>query len=153
LHKIIKNEQYYMVDKNLIELYENSFKYNWDLQGLSDYSEKKTLYYKDLAREIARIHILLSEAQIKKGDKIALIGKNNIPWCVTYLAVVTYGAVIVPILQDFHADSIQHIVNHSESKLLFASTQIWESLDEYYLTAIRGVLCTNSFNISSLLGQ
>ncbi|MDH6309759.1 long-chain acyl-CoA synthetase [Dysgonomonas sp. PFB1-18] len=142
-----------MVDKNLIELYENSFKYNWDLQGLSDYSEKKTLYYKDLAREIARIHILLSEAQVKKGDKVALIGKNNIPWCVTYLAVLTYGAVIVPILQDFHADSIQHIVNHSESKLMFASTQIWDSLDEDYLPAIRGVFSINSFKFSCLYEQ
>ncbi len=90
-----------MIDKNLIELYADSFKNNWDLKGLSDYSEKKTLYYKDIAREIARIHILLNEAQVKKGDKIALIGKNNIPWCVTYLAVLTYGGVIVPIYKTF----------------------------------------------------
>ncbi len=139
-----------MIDKNLIELYENSFKYNWDLKGLSDYSEKTTLYYKDLAREIARIHILLNEAQVQKGDKIALIGKNNIPWCTVYLAVITYGGVIVPILQDFHADSIQHIINHSESKLLFTSTSIWESLDEDHLPEIRGAFSVNDLQLTSL---
>jgi len=142
-----------MIDKNFVELYENSFRNNWDLKGLSDYSEKKTLYYKDLAREIARIHILLSEAKIKKGDKIALIGKNNIPWCATYLAVVTYGGVIVPILQDFHADNVQHIINHSESKLLFTSTSIWESLDEDYLPGIRGAFSINDFAFKCLYEQ
>jgi Long-chain acyl-CoA synthetases (AMP-forming) len=142
-----------MIKENFVELYEKSFKYNWDLEGLSDYSEKKTLYYKDIAHEIARIHILLSDASIKKGDKVALIGKNNIPWCVTYLAVVTYGATIVPILQDFHADSIQHIINHSESNLLFTSPQIWDSLDEDHLPNIRGVFSVNDFNFTCLHEQ
>lgn len=142
-----------MIDKNLIELYAKSFKNNWDLKGLSDYSEKKTLYYKDIAKEIARIHILLEEAKIKKGDKIALIGKNNIPWCITYLAVITYGGVIVPILQDFHADSVQHIVNHSESVLLFSSTQIWDSLDEDHLPKVRGVFSINNFQLTCLHEQ
>jgi len=142
-----------MIDKNLVEIYANSFKDNWDLKGISDYSEKKTLYYKDLAREIARIHILLAEANIKKGDKIALTGKNNIPWCATYLAVVTYGAIIVPILQDFHADNIQHIINHSESKLLFTTTHIWESLDEDYLPEIRGAFSINDFTLRCLYQQ
>lgn len=139
-----------MIKENLIELYENSFRYNWDLPALSDYSEKQTLYYKDLAKEIARIHILLEAAQIKKGDKIALIGKNNIPWCVTYLAVVTYGGVIVPILQDFHADSIQHIINHSESVLLFTSNQIWDSIDEDSMPKIRGAFSINDFRLVCL---
>ncbi|MFV0538553.1 MAG: AMP-binding protein, partial [Dysgonomonas sp.] len=142
-----------MIKENLISLYENSFKNNWELKGLSDYSEKKTLYYKDLAREIARVHILLEEAQIKKGDKIALIGKNNIPWCTVYLATFTYGAVIVPILQDFHADSIQHIINHSESKLLFTGTQIWDSLDEDSIPSIRGSFSVNDLQYKCLYEQ
>ncbi|MDR1881212.1 MAG: AMP-binding protein [Prevotella sp.] len=132
-----------MIKENLIELYSNSFKNNWDLKGLSDYSAQKTLYYKDLAREIARVHIILEEARIEKGDKVALIGKNNIPWCVTYLAVITYGGVIVPILQDFHADSVQHIINHSESTLLFTSNQIWDSLDEDHLPGVRAAFSVN----------
>ena len=139
-----------MIDKNFVKLYEDSFKYNWDLPALSDYSEKKTLYYKDLAREIARIHIILEGSHIKKGDKVALIGKNNIPWCVTYLAVVTYGGIIVPILQDFHADSIQHIINHSESKLLFCSSQIWDTIDEDSISEIKGAFSTNNLDFSCL---
>lgn len=142
-----------MIKENLIDLYANSFKNNWELKGLSDYSEQKTLYYKDLAYEIARIHIILEEAQIKKGDKIALIGKNNIPWCVTYLAVITYGGIIVPILQDFHADSVQHIINHSEAVLLFSSSQIWDSLDEDHLPKIRGVFSVNDNNYKCLHEQ
>lgn len=142
-----------MIKENLVELYENSFKYNWDLPALSDYSEKKTLYYKDLAREIARVHVLLENAHVKKGEKVALIGKNNIPWCVTYLAVITYGAVIVPILQDFHADSVQHIINHSESKLLFTSSQIWDSIDEDSIPMIMGVFSVNDFNFTCLFEQ
>jgi len=142
-----------MIKENFVELYANSFKYNWDLPALSDYSEKKTLYYKDLAREIARLHVLLEEANVKKGDKIALIGKNNIPWCVTYLAVVTYGGVIVPILQDFHADSVQHIINHSEATLLFTSSQIWDSIDEDYIPKVRGAFCVNDFRFTCLHEQ
>lgn len=142
-----------MIDKNLITLYTDSFKNNWDLKGLSDYSEKKTLYYKDLAGEIARIHILLKEAHIKKGDKIALIGKNNIPWCAVYIATFTYGAVIVPILQDFHADSVQHIINHSESKLLFTSTSIWDSIDDDSIPAVRGVFSVNDLAFTCLYQQ
>lgn len=142
-----------MIKENLIDLYANSFKNNWELKGLSDYSEQKTLYYKDLAYEIARIHIILEEAQIKKGDKIALIGKNNIPWCVTYLAVITYGGIIVPILQDFHADSVQHIINHSEAVLLFSSSQIWDSLDEDHLPKIRGVFSVNDNSYKCLHEQ
>lgn len=152
MHKITQNEQS-MIDKNLIKLYEDSFKYNWDLKGLSDYSEKRTLYYKDLAKEIARVHLILEGAQVKRGDKIALIGKNNIPWCVTYLAVVTYGCIIVPILQDFHADSVQHIINHSEAKLLFVSNQIWDSIDEDSIPAIRGAFSTNDSNYICLYEQ
>lgn len=139
-----------MVKENFIKLYENSFKNNWDLKALSDYSEKTTLYYKDLAREIARVHIILEEAHIKKGDKIALIGKNNTPWCVTYLAVVAYGAIIVPILQDFHPQNAQHIINHSDSVLLFASDTIWDNLDEDQLPEIKGVFSINNLNFRCL---
>lgn len=139
-----------MIKENFVKLYENSFKNNWDLPALSDYSEKTQLSYKDIAHEIARIHILLQKAGIQKGDKIALIGKNNIPWCTVYLAVISYGAVIVPILQDFHADNIQHIINHSEAKLLFSSDQIWDQLDETQLPYIIGTLSLTDFTFKCL---
>lgn len=139
-----------MIRENFVKLYEESFKNNWDLKALSDYSEKTTLYYKDLAKEIARIHILLGEASIQKGDKIALIGKNNAPWCTLYLAVISYGAVIVPILQDFSSDSVHHIINHSESKLLFTNEQIWENLDKEQIPEIKAVFSTNNFKLTCL---
>jgi len=128
-----------MIKENFIEIYEKSFKNNWELPALTDYSERKTFLYKDLATEIARLHIFFEKSEIKKGDKIALIGKNNTLWCTVYLATVTYGAIIVPILQDFHPDNVHHIVFHSEAKLLFTSDQIWENLDENQMPHIRGI--------------
>lgn len=142
-----------MIEQNFIKLYENSFKNNWDLPALSDYSEKSTLLYKDLAKEIARIHILLSEANIIKGDKIALVGKNNIPWCVAYLATITYGGIIVPILQDFHPSSIQHIINHSDATLLFVQDSIWDSLDEGEMPEIKAVFSTNDLSFKCIYEQ
>lgn len=142
-----------MIEQNFIKLYENSFKNNWDLPALSDYSEKSTLLYKDLAKVIARIHILLNEANIKKGDKIALVGKNNIPWCVAYLATITYGGIIVPILQDFHPSSIQHIINHSDATLLFVQDSIWDSLDEGEMPEIKAVFSTNDLSFKCIFEQ
>ncbi len=135
-----------MIERNFVKTYQEGFKNNWNLPALSDYSEKRDLLYKDLAREIARMHIFFEEADIKRGDKIALVGKNNIPWCITYLATVMYGAIIVPILQDFTADSIQHIVNHSEAKLFFITNEnIWDNLDDDQMPDVRGVFFLNNF--------
>lgn len=146
MHTLARNEQKYMIERNFVKTYQEGFKNNWDLPALSDYSEKKDLLYKDLAWEIARMHTFLEESKIKRGEKIALVGKNNIPWCISYLATVTYGAIIVPILQDFTADSIQHIVNHSEASLLFITTDtIWDNLDEEQMPDVKGVFLLNSF--------
>lgn len=132
-----------MIKENFVELYENSFKQNWDLPALTNYSENITYKYSDIAKEIAEFHILFEKVKIKRGDKIALVGRNNIMWCTLYLATITHGAVIVPILQDFHPDNIQHIVNHSEAKLLFISDNIWENIDESEIPEIRGVFSIN----------
>jgi len=135
-----------MIKENFVKLYEDSFKCNWDLPALSDYGTGQTLYYKDLAKEIARLHILFEKLDVKKGDKIALVGKNTINWCTVYMAAVTYGAVIVPILQDFHASNIQHIVNHSESEFLFVSDTIWENLEEDQMPELRGIFSLTAFS-------
>ena len=134
-----------MIKENFVKIYENSFKYNWDLPALSEYREGKTYYYKDLASEIARLHILFEQMDVQKGDKIALVGKNNILWCSTYLATVTYGAVIVPILQDFHPDNIHHIVNHSDAVLFFVSDSIWENIDGTLLPNAKGIFSLTNF--------
>ncbi|MEN9918651.1 MAG: hypothetical protein RL662_1087 [Bacteroidota bacterium] len=140
-----------MIQENFIKLYEDSFKYNWDLPALSDYGTGEAIEYKDLAKEIARLHILFQKLGIKKGDRIALIGKNTINWCVTYMATITYGAVIVPILQDFPAANIQHIVNHSEAELLFVGNTIWDNLDVSQMPLLRGVFSLT--DLSSIDGS
>lgn len=131
--------------ENFIKLFENSFKDNWDLPALTAYSENHTILYKDLARDIVLLHLFFEKNSIKRGDRIALVGRNNTHWCILYMATITYGAIAVPILQDFHPDNIHHIVNHSESKLLFTSDQIWENLDESQMPFVRGVFSLNTW--------
>lgn len=134
-----------MIERNFIKIYENSFKDNWTLNALTDYSENETYRYEQVAVEIARIHLVFEKLGIRKGDKISLIGKNNIRWCIAYMSVVTYGAVIVPILQDFNPNDVHHIINHSDSVLLFVGDQNWENLEEEKLESIRAVFSLSDF--------
>ena len=136
--------------ENLIKIYEQSFRDNWELEALSDYNSKFTLTYGAFATEIERIHLLYKYAGIKQGDHVALIGKNTPAWVTVFMATITYGAVIVPILQEFNPNDVQHIVNHSEAKLLFTSKAIWDSIDFDRLLAIRGVI---SLDDKSVLAQ
>lgn len=134
-----------MIKENFIKLYEDSFKENWALPALSDYGENKTLSFGELAREVARFHVLFDECRIQPGDKIALIGKDCVNWCVVYMAVVTYGAVIVPILQDFNPNDVQHIVNHSESVMLFSSDKVLRSLKREKMPQIKSIFSLSNF--------
>lgn len=131
---------------NFIKIYENSFKENWELPALTDYNDRESFTYEDMANQIARLHILFQHCHVRRGDKIALIGKNTPRWCIVHLAVMTYGAIIVPILQDFNPNDLHHIVNHSESVLLFTGDQIWESLEEETIPHLRGVLSLTDFS-------
>ena len=133
-----------MLKENTIKIFEKSFIDNWELPALSDYNEKTTMTYGDFARDIARVHLFYEQSGIKPGDKVALIGKNTPMWVTVYMATITYGAVIVPILQEFNPTDAQHIVNHSEAVLLFASKAIWESLDFDQLHRIRAVISLDS---------
>ena len=91
------------------------------------------------------MHLLFKHCSLRRGDKIAVIGKNNAHWCIAYMATITYGAIIVPILQDFTPNDVHHIVNHSESVFLFTSDSIWENLEEEKLTGLRGVFSLTDF--------
>ena len=117
-----------MIKENLVTYFQTAIKENYEVSALSDYNGK-TYSYGDVAEAIQKLHIIFEKTNIKKGDKIALIGKNSANWGVVYLAVVTYGAVIVPILPDFIPKDIHYIVNHSESKVLFAASNIFSKLD------------------------
>lgn len=134
-----------MVKENFIKLYENSFKENWDLPLYTDYGEDFTFTYGQVAEEIAKLHLIFQHCSLRRGDKISLIGKNTSRWCIAYMATVTYGAIVVPILQDFKPNDVHHIINHSESTFLFTSDQIWENLEEDAISNLRGVFSLTDF--------
>lgn len=142
-----------MIKENFVKLYENSFKYNWDLPALTDYGNEHTIYYRDLAYEVAKLHILFDKLGIEKGTKISLVGKNTTNWCIVYLAVVTYGAVIVPILQEFHPDNIHHIINHSESDYLFVGDANFDALDDEQMPALKAIFTLTDFSCLSENGN
>ena len=131
-------------DQSFIGYIEKSIVRNWDRDALTDY-KGATLQYKDVARKIAKFHIVLESAGIRPGDKIAVCGRNSAHWAVTFLATITYGAVIVPILHEFKADNIHNIVNHSEAKLLFVGDQAWENLNEDRMPGLMGVVLLTDF--------
>ena len=128
-----------MLQENLIQIYEHSFRKHSELPALTDYFGRETLTYLDLAREIARMQLLFEQIGIGRGDRIALVGRNTPRWCITYLATITCGAVIVPILQDFTPTDIVHIINHSESRLLFVGDSYWESIEEDQIPRVEAV--------------
>ena len=134
-----------MIQENFIKLYEKSFRENWDLPCYTDYGEKVTYTYGQVAQEIAKMHLLFKHCQLRRGDKIAIIGKNNTRWCIAYMATITYGGIVVPILQDFNPNDVHHIVNHSESVFLFTADNIWEHLEEERLSGLRGVFSLTDF--------
>jgi len=134
------------LEQSFIALIEQSIKTNWYLNALTDY-KGITLQYRDVARKIEKIHILLENAGIEKGDKIAICGRNSAHWTVTYLAVITYGAVAVPILHEFKADQVHNIVNHSEARLLFVGDQIWENLNETAMPHLEGIVELKDFGV------
>ena len=137
-------------EHQFIDYIEQSIIKNWDKDSLTDY-KGITLQYKDVARKIAKFHIVLESAGIQPGDKIAVCGRNSAHWAVTFLATITYGAVIVPILHEFKADNIHNIVNHSEAKLLFVGDQAWENLNEDAMPLLEGIASLTDF--SSLVSR
>ena len=133
-------------EKSFIALIEKSIKKNWDANALTDY-KGVTYQFKDVARKIEKLHIIFEESGVKPGDKIAICGRNMSHWGVTFLATVTYGAVIVPILHEFKPDQVHNIVNHSEAKLLFVGDVVWEGLDESAMPGLEGVILVNDFSL------
>ena len=103
--------------------------------------------YKDIARKIEKMHILMEAAGVKKGDKIAICGRNSSHWAVAFFATLTYGAVVVPILHEFKPDNIHHIVNHSESKLLFVGDVVYENIDKGKMPGLTGIILINDFSV------
>lgn len=144
--RLFPNEIQLNMDNRFLALIENSLRNHWDYPAFSDY-DGLTFYYKDVARYIEKYHIILAEAGIKKGDKVALIGRNSSNWAIAFLGTLAYGAVAVPILHEFKPDQIHHIINHSESKALLVSSTIWENLDENTISDIKLIIQLDNFSL------
>lgn len=136
-----------MLKENYVEMLKESLVAHWDNPALTDSDGSNHLNYSDLAKRIAEIHIMFDKNGIVPGDKIALVGRNSVSWCSTFLATVSYGAVIVPILPDFKPNNIQHIVNHSEAKVLFTAEDKWDDMDENEMSNLRAVFSLTDFSL------
>lgn len=134
------------IQDSFIQLIEQSIRKNWDRSALTDY-KGATLQYKDVARKIEKMHILFQHAGIQPGDKIALCGRNSANWGATFLGVITYGTVAVPILHEFKADNVHNIVNHSEARMLFVGDQVWENFNEAAMPHLEGIIELKNFDL------
>ena len=128
------------------KIFENSFKKNWDRPAISNY-HGETLHFKDVARRVEKLHIMFEECGLQKGDKVAICSRNQANWAVTFLAILTHGAVPVPLLHEFKSANIHHLVNHSEAKILFVDEVIWEGLSETEMPDLHAIIQVNNFRI------
>lgn len=136
----------YIKTNSYNELLADSIRKHWENDSLSDYGIQ-TYKYKDIARQIEILHIVFENAGVKPGDKIALCGRNMSNWGVCFLGVLTYGAVAVPILHEFHPEQVHDIVNHSESKMLFVGDNVWNNLNAESMPALEGIICIKDFEL------
>jgi len=128
------------------KIFENSFRKNWDRPAISNY-HGETLHFKDVARRVEKLHIMFEECGLQKGDKVAICSRNQANWAVTFLAIMTHGAVPVPLLHEFKSANIHHLVNHSEAKILFVDEVIWEGLSETEMPDLHAIIQVNNFRI------
>ena len=128
-----------IIEKSIID--------NWNRDALTDY-KGATLQYHDVARKIEKLHILFEHSGVGKGDRIALCGRNSTQWAVAFLATLTYGATAVPILHEFTADQIHHIVNHSEAKLLFVGDVVATQIDATAMPLLEGIINIPDYSLA-----
>ena len=141
-----------MIKENFIETLHNAILDNWNDVAFTDYGTTNSMTYPDVATQIEKLHILFHTCGIEKNDRISLMGKNTSSWVTTYLAAVTYGAIIVPILQDFRANDAIHIINHSESKLLFIADSLYENMDISQMEQVQVVFSLNDYEPLASVG-
>jgi long-chain acyl-CoA synthetase len=137
-----------MMKENLTMFIQNSIQKNWDIQSMTDY-KGEGYTFGEVGRQIARLHVLFEACGVREGDKVALLGKNSANWGITYLAVISCGAVVVPILPDFKANDVQHIINHSDSVLLFAAANLFDALDTQKTPKLNGAFSLADFSLLS----
>lgn len=135
-----------MNQNSFLGLIEQSIRNHWDLPAMSDF-QGKTFYYKDFAREIDKLHEFFKTAGVQRGDKIAICGKNSTHWAITFFATLSYGAVAVSILHEFELESVQYIVDHSDSKMFFVDESIWKTIDETKIPNTETVFSLDDFSL------
>jgi long-chain acyl-CoA synthetase len=135
-----------MLKENLVNLFESSIIDNWQLPAFSNYTES-SINYEEVGRKILWLHRLYEANEINPGDKIALLGKNSVNWAIVYLATVSYGAVIVPILPDFKSEEVHHIINHSDSRMFFVADALYENLEDDRMSHLDVILSLFDFSI------
>ena len=136
------------MERSLNKILEESFRKNWDCAALSDF-KGITLHYRDVARRIEKLHIIFNICGVQKGDRIAICSRNQANWGVVFLASLTYGAVPVPILHEFKPSNVHHIVNHSESRVLFVGDMVWENLSGSEMPNLEAIILINDFSLLS----
>jgi long-chain acyl-CoA synthetase len=134
------------MENRFLAIIEDSVKTNWNLPAFSDY-KGETYYYKDVALHIEKLHILFEQAGLKRGEKIALVGRNSSNWAISFFATLAYGAVVVPILHDFTPDNVRHIINHSEAKIVLAGSANSESLSIEAMPAVKLFMLLDNFSV------
>ena len=135
-----------MIQNSFLALIEQSIRNNWEKPALTEL-QGETISYKDFAREIDKLHDIFKAGGVKRGDKIALCGKNSANWAITFFATLSYGAVSVSILNEFDKDSIEFIVDHSDSKILFTDQKIWDKLDSKSMPKLEDVISLDDFSL------
>ncbi len=132
--------------RSVNKIYQEAFSKHWERPAISNY-QGVTLKYGDVARRMAKLHIMFEECGLQKGDKVALCSRNQANWAVAFLASMTYGAVPVPLLHEFKSSNIHHLVNHSEAKILFVDDVIWEGLSETEMPDVQAIIQVNTFKL------
>ncbi len=135
-----------MRNNSFLQLIEQSIRTNWELPAFTDY-QGKTLYFKDFAQEIEKMHDFFRAADLKRGDKISICGRNSTNWAITFFSALSYGAVAVSILHEFDKDSIQYIIDHSDSKMAFLDESIWNNIDENSIPNVETVFSLDDFSL------
>ncbi len=134
-------------DDHLLSIYADSFRKNWELPALAEYGGNEVYTYGEFARRIARVHLFYRQIGLRQGDKVALLGKNSATWVTVFMATITYGATIVPILADFNARDAQHIINHSEASVLVVSSSLWETYEFDQMPGLRVVVSLDNHQV------
>jgi len=119
---------------------------HWSSPALSDYKAESKHYY-EVAQQIAKLHLFFEGCNINKGDKIAICARNSANWAISYFSIITYGAVAVPILNEFKPESIYNLVTHSDAKLLFVGDIVWAALDEKQMPELNGIILMQDFTL------